>query len=84
VFLRAHPVVGVGSGNCTIAEPCYLLISPHAIKRGDFILDRTLASEQYSKQLWRLLAMGPALLALAQRVPDPPHRGDATVGSIDS
>jgi O-antigen ligase len=28
------------------------------------------ASEQYSKQLWLLLAMGPALLAIARRAPD--------------
>jgi O-antigen ligase len=150
-MVRAHPVVGVGSGNYTIAEPHYLLISPGAIKRGDFILDRTLvahniylhvlaemgviglalflsvlgfsisaavravsllhkrgdralevlgralvvalvsmlaadffASEQYSKQLWLLLAMGPALLALAQRAPDPSHPRATTVGIIDA
>ena len=135
-MVKANPVVGVGSGNYTTAEPHYLLVSPGAIKRGDFIIDRTLvahnvylhvlaemgviglalflsvlgfsigaavravsllrkrgdralevlgralvvalvamlaadffASEQYSKQLWLLLAMGPALLAVAQRGP---------------
>ena len=149
-MVRAHPVVGVGSGNYTIAEPHYLLISPGAIKRGDFILDRTLvahniylhvlaemgviglalflsvlgfsigaavravsllrkrgdralevlgralvvalvamlaadffASEQYSKQLWLLLAMGPALLALAQRAPHPSHPRATASGGID-
>jgi hypothetical protein len=42
------------------------------------------ASEQYSKQLWLLLAMGPALLALAQRAPDPSHPRATTVGIIDA
>jgi hypothetical protein len=40
------------------------------------------ASEQYSKQLWLLLALGPALLALAQRVPDPRLRRATTAASI--
>jgi O-antigen ligase len=132
-MVQANPVVGVGSGNYTIAESDYLLF-PGAIRRGDFIVDKPLVahniylhvlaemgviglalflsllalciasavravaifrdrgehalemlgralvvalaailaadffvSEQYSKQLWLLLAMGPALLAIARR-----------------
>jgi O-antigen ligase len=132
-MVQANPVVGVGSGNYTIAESDYLLF-PGAIQRGDFIVDKPLVahniylhvlaemgviglalflsllalciasavravaifrdrgehalemlgralvvalaailaadffvSEQYSKQLWLLLAMGPALLAIARR-----------------
>jgi O-antigen ligase len=136
-MVAANPVVGVGSGNYTIAEPHYYLIAPGAIKRGEFIVDRPyvahniylhvlaemgvvglalflsvivlsiraavqavrlfrrtgersleilgralviviagilvadfFASDQYSKQLWLLLAMGPALLAIARRLSD--------------
>jgi O-antigen ligase len=135
-MVEAHPVVGVGSGNFTVAEPHYLLVSPGAIKRGEMILDTPMVahnvylqilaetgvvglalflsvialalgaairavtifrargersseilgralvvamagiltadffiSDQYSKQLWLLLAIGPALLALARRPP---------------
>ena len=149
-MVKAHPVVGVGSGNYTTAEPHYLLVSPGAIERADLLIDRPLvahniylhvlaemgviglalflsvlgfsigaavravsllrkrgdralevlgralvvalvgilaadffASEQYSKQLWLLLAMGPALLAVAQHVPDPSNRRAATAGNID-
>jgi O-antigen ligase len=134
-MVSANPVVGVGSGNYTIAEPHYYLIAPGAIKRGEFIVDRPyvahniylhvlaemgvvglalflsvivlsmraavqsvgifrrtgersleimgraliialagilaadfFASDQYSKQLWMLLGMGPALLAIARRL----------------
>jgi hypothetical protein len=35
------------------------------------------ASEQYSKQLWLLLAMGPALLALARTPPSRPVRASS-------
>jgi O-antigen ligase len=133
-MVRANPVVGVGSGNYTVAERHYLLTAPGAIQRGDLIvttplpahniylhvlaemgivglalflsilwlsirsavkavgifrdtgqrsleiLGRSLVvalagilaadffvSDQYSKQLWLLLAMGPALLAIARR-----------------
>lgn len=135
-MVRANPILGVGSGNYTVAEPHYLLISPGAIQRGEFIIDtpypahnvylhvlaemgviglglllgvivlairsavravavfkrrgeRTMeilgralvvaiagilaadffVSDQYSKQLWLLLALGPALLALARQPP---------------
>ncbi len=133
-MVRANPVIGVGSGNYTIAEPHYLLTQPGVITRGDLIvttpfpahniylhilaemgiiglalfllilwlsirsavkavgvfrdtgqrsleiLGRSLVvalagilvadffvSDQYSKQLWVLLALGPALLAIARR-----------------
>jgi len=36
-------------------------------------------SEQYSKQLWVLLALGPALLAIAQRLPDRSAAPDAAL-----
>jgi O-antigen ligase len=135
-MVRAHPVVGVGSGNYTTAEPHYLLTSAGAIKNVNLILisphvahniylhvlaemgviglalflsiiglsircavkavalfrargERSLeilgralviaitgilaadffVSEQYSKQLWLLLAIGPALLAIARGSP---------------
>ena len=135
-MVRAHPIVGVGSGNYAVAEPHYLLTSPGLIKYTDFIIktpypahniylqvlvemgviglalflavivlsihaavkavrmfgasgDRSLeilgralviaivgmlaadffVSDNYSKQLWLLLALGPALLALARRAP---------------
>jgi O-antigen ligase len=137
-MVQANPVLGVGSGNYTIAEGDYLLF-PGAIQRGDFIVDKPLVahniylhvlaemgviglalflavlalcissavravaifhrrgerslemlgralvvalaailaadffvSEQYNKQLWLLLAMGPALLAMARRAPETP------------
>jgi O-antigen ligase len=35
------------------------------------------ASEQFSKQLWLLLGLGPALLAMAQRGPDEEERADS-------
>jgi O-antigen ligase len=137
-MVRAHPIVGVGSGNYTVAEPHYLLTSPGAIQRGEFIIDTPLVahniylhvlaemgvvglalflgvlglairsatraveifrrrgersleilgralvvalagilaadffvSDQYSKQLWLLLALGPALLAIARELPEP-------------
>lgn len=133
-MVRANPIIGVGSGNYTVAEPHYLLTSPGIIQRGTFIIgtpypahniylhvlaemgviglalflaviglaigaavkavrlfrakgDRSMeilgralviaivgilaadffVSDQYSKQLWLLLALGPALLALARR-----------------
>jgi O-antigen ligase len=132
-MVDAHPVIGVGSGNYTIAEPHYLLSAPGALQADQFIIetpyvahnvylhilaelgviglvlflgviglsiasavravriartqvDETLeilgralvmalagilaadffVSEQYSKQLWVLLALGPALLAVAR------------------
>ena len=135
-MVRANPIVGVGSGNYSDAEPHYLLTSPGLIKYTDFIIgtpypahniylqvlvemgviglalflavivlsihaavravrmfrasgDRSLellgralviailgmlaadffVSDNYSKQLWLLLALGPALLALARRAP---------------
>ena len=137
-MVTANPVIGVGSGNYTIAEPHYLLTAPGLIQADQFIIDtpyvahniylhvlaemgviglvlflgvlglsiasvvravriaerrddqvlevlgRALVmalagilaadffvSEQYSKQLWLLLALGPALLSIAQ---DPPPR----------
>ena len=133
-MVKANPVLGVGSGNYTVAEPHYLLVSAGEIQavafiigdpypahnmylqvqvelgvvglalflgiiflsvgaaakavklfsaRGDRsmeVLGRTLVlaivafltadfflSDQYDKQLWLLLAMGPVLLAIAQR-----------------
>jgi O-antigen ligase len=42
-----------------------LVIALAGVLTADFF-----ASEQYSKQLWLLLAMGPALLAIARRAPD--------------
>ena len=42
-----------------------LVIALAGVLAADFF-----ASEQYSKQLWLLLAMGPALLAIARRAPD--------------
>jgi O-antigen ligase len=135
-MVRANPIIGVGSGNYTVAEPHYFLTSPGEIQAGEFIVDtpynahniylqawaemgiiglalflsvivlsiraavkavtlfrasgeqsmeilgRALvialagilaadffAPDQYSKQLWLLLAIGPALLALARRSP---------------
>jgi O-antigen ligase len=135
-MVRANPIIGVGSGNYTVAEPHYFLTSPGEIQRGDLIVDtpfpahniylqawaemgviglalflsvivlsvraavkavtlfrasgeqsmeilgRVLvialagilaadffAPDQYSKQLWLLLAVGPALLAIARRSP---------------
>jgi O-antigen ligase len=131
---RANPILGIGSGNFTIAEQHYLLTSPGKITAVDLILDtpqpahniylhvlaemgvvglalflsvivlslraavkavklfsargdqsmeilgRALVlalvgilaadffvSDQYSKQLWLLLGLGPALLAIARR-----------------
>jgi O-antigen ligase len=133
-MVRANPILGVGSGNFTIAEQHYLLTSPGQIKAVDLILDRPqpahnvylhalaemgviglalfisvivlslraavkavklfkargdssleilgralvlaivgilaadfFVSDQYSKQLWLLLGMGPVLLAIARR-----------------
>jgi O-antigen ligase len=141
-MVRANPVLGVGSGNYTVAEPHYLLSSPGAIQRGDLIVTTPLpahniylhvlaemgiiglglfvsilwlsircavkavrvfratgqrsleilgralvvslagilaadffVSDQYSKQLWLLLALGPALLAIARRPGGPPGVG---------
>jgi len=135
-IVEANPVIGVGSGNYTVAEPHYLLTSPGVIPDDQFIIDTPLVahniylhilaemgviglvlflgllgvsiasavravriakerddqalevlgralvmalagmlaadfflSEQYSKQLWLLLALGPALLAIAQAQP---------------
>jgi O-antigen ligase len=42
-----------------------LVIALAGVLAADFFV-----SEQYSKQLWVLLAMGPALLAIARRAPD--------------
>ena len=134
-MVEANPVVGVGSGNYTIAEAGYLLF-PGAIRASTYIVDKPLVahniylhvlaemgviglalflavialcigsavravaifrergdhtlemlgralvvslaailaadffvSEQYSKQLWLLLAMGPALLSMARAAP---------------
>ena len=139
-MVTANPVIGVGSGNYTIAEPHYLLTKPGLIEADQFIVDtpyvahniylhvlaemgvvglllflgviglaiasavravriaerrgdrelealgRALVvalagilaadffvSEQYSKQLWLLLALGPALLSIA-RSPAPTRR----------
>jgi uncharacterized membrane protein len=41
-----------------------LVVSLAAILAADFFV-----SEQYSKQLWLLLAMGPALLSMARAAP---------------
>lgn len=135
-MVRANPIVGVGSGNYTAAEPHYLLATPGPITRADLIVgtpfpahnvylqilaemgviglvlfvsvillsigaavksvklfeavgDRSMEvlgrslvlalvgilaadffiSDQYDKQLWLLLAMGPALLAIARGSP---------------
>jgi O-antigen ligase len=132
-MVRAHPIVGIGSGNYTIAEPHYLLTSAGTVKNVNLILtsphvahniylnvlaemgiiglalflsvialsirsavravtlfrasgDRSMeilgralviviigilaadffVSDQYSKQLWLLLGLGPALLAIAR------------------
>jgi O-antigen ligase len=140
-MVRAHPIIGVGSGNYSVVEPHYFAITPGQLTRGDLIVDRrfpahnmylhiqaelgivglvlflgvlglSLAaavkavrlfraqgdrsleilgralvvaligvlaadfflSDQYDKQLWLLLALGPALLAIARqgalRTPD--------------
>jgi O-antigen ligase len=133
-IVGANPIVGVGSGNYTVVEPHYVLVSPGALPATDFVLenpypahniyleilaemgviglalfmslivmsiwaavkavriftalgDRSMeilgralvlamvgilaadffASDEYSKQLWMLLAMGPVLLAIARR-----------------
>jgi O-antigen ligase len=142
-MVTANPVIGVGSGNYTIAEPHYLLTAPGLIQDDQFIIDtpyvahnvylhilaemgaiglflflgvlglsiaaamravriaeqrndhmlealgRALVialagmlaadffvSEQFSKQLWLLLALCPALLSIAQPAPEtrPPSR----------
>ena len=137
-MVTANPVIGVGSGNYTIAEPHYLLTAPGLIQDDQFIIDtpyvahnvylhilaemgaiglvlflgvlglsiaaamravriaeqrndhmlealgRALVialagmlaadffvSEQFSKQLWLLLALCPALLSIAQQAPEP-------------
>jgi O-antigen ligase len=134
-MVTANPVIGVGSGNYTTAEPHYLLTSPGLLPDAEFVIntpyvahniylhvlaemgviglmlflgliglsiasamravriaqhhdDRSLevigralvlalagilaadffVSEQYSKQLWVLLALGPVLLSIAQRL----------------
>lgn len=56
-----------------------LIVALAGILAADFFL-----SEQYNKQLWLLLAMGPALLAMAARTPDavvaPSRSSPASVG----
>jgi O-antigen ligase len=133
-MVRANPIIGVGSGNYTVAEPHYVLLSPGALPATDYVIetpypahniyleivaemgviglalflsvvvmsigaaakavriftargDRSMeilgralvlaitgmlaadffVSDEYSKQLWMLLAMGPVLLAIARR-----------------
>jgi O-antigen ligase len=52
-----------------------LVIALAGVLAADFF-----ASEQYSKQLWLLLAMGPALLAIARRAPDRVEAAAASSG----